>query len=270
MRELILQLLNNEGIDQVGVLPLRDVHITKQYLLDRVGIKSGSVICFAIPYYAEPDISPNISAYAYGEDYHAYTRELGERLCGTLRQVYPQNKFALFSDHSPIDERHAAASAGLGIIGTHGMLITEKYSSYVFLSEIITDADLGGTPQPIRHCEDCGACRAACPYGLHGGCLSALTQKKGELNEEEIQILIKYSSAWGCDICTEVCPHTKKALQAKTIYSPIPFFSKNLIPHLTVEDIQSMDDDTFSRRAYSWRGRDTIIRNLRLLSQRRH
>lgn len=269
MREQILQLLNNEGIDLVGVLSLEDAHITKQYLLDRAGIAHGSVVCFAIPYYAQPTCSPNISAYAYAEDYHAYTRELGERLCGTLRQAYPQNKFALFSDHSPIDERHAAASAGLGIIGTHGMLITEKYSSYVFLSEIITDAELGGKPQPIRHCEDCGACRAACPYGLRDGCLSALTQKKGELNEAEAQMLIKYSSAWGCDICTEVCPHTKKAIQAKTIYSPIPFFRMNLMPHLTVDDIESMDDATFARRAYSWRGRDTIKRNLKLLNQRR-
>lgn len=266
MREHIMQLLSAEGIDLVGVLSLDDVHIVKQYLLDRIGIQHGSVICFTIPYYAEPNVAPNISAYAYGEDYHAYTRELGERLCGTLKQAYPQNKFALFSDHSPIDERHAAASAGLGIIGAHSMLITEKYSSYVFIAELFTDANLGGTPLPLRYCENCGACRAACPYGLHDGCLSALTQKKGELREDEIQMIKKYSSAWGCDICTEVCPHTKKAHFNRTIYSPIPFFKKNLIPHLTVNDIEHMDDATFSRRAYSWRGRDTIIRNLKLLS----
>ena len=266
MREHIIRLLKDEGIDLVGVLSTHDVHVTKQYLLDRTGIQHGSVICFAIPYYAEPHVTPNISAYAYGEDYHAYTRELGERLCGTLRQAYPQNKFALFSDHSPIDERHAAASAGLGIIGTHGMLITEKYSSYVFIAELLTDADLGGTPVPIHYCENCGACRTACPYGLQGGCLSALTQKKGELSEDEIQTIKKYSSAWGCDICTEVCPHTKKAHRDKTIYSPIPFFREHLIPRLTVDDIERMDDATFARRAYSWRGRDTIIRNLKLLS----
>ena len=266
MREHILQLLNSEGIELIGILALDSVRITKQYLLDRAGIHSGSVVCFAIPYYAEPNVTPNISAYAYGEDYHAYTRELGERLCGTLRQAYPQNKFALFSDHSPIDERHAAASAGLGIIGTHGMLITEKYSSYVFISELITDADLGGTAKPIRYCENCGACRTACPYGLRDGCLSALTQKKGELSEDEIQMIIKYSSAWGCDICTEVCPHTKKALREKTIYSPIPFFRQHLMPRLTVDGIERMDDATFARRAYSWRGRDTIIRNLKLIN----
>lgn len=266
MREYITRLLNDEGIDIIGVVSLADVHITKQYLLDRAGIHSGSVVCFAIPYYAEPCCTPNISAYAYGEDYHAYTRELGERLCSKLRLAYPQNKFALFSDHSPIDERHAAASAGLGVIGTHGMLITEKYSSYVFLSEMITDAELGGTPQPIRYCENCGACRTACPYGLRDGCLSALTQKKGALGDDEIQMIKKYCCAWGCDICTEVCPHTKKAFQKETVYSPISFFNQNLMPQLTVEDIENMDDETFARRAYSWRGRDTIIRNLKLLS----
>lgn len=265
MREYITELLRAEGIELVGVLSLDDVHITKQYLLDRAEIKRGSVVCFAIPYYVKPDCTPNISAYAYGEDYHAYTRELGERLCGELQNTYPQNKFALFSDHSPIDERHAAASAGLGVIGTHGMLITEKYSSYVFLAEIITDADLGGTSVPIRHCENCGACRAACPYALRDGCLSALTQKKGELSPDEIEMIKKHSIAWGCDICTEVCPHTKKAIQSQTVYSPIPFFKNALIPHLTVQDIERMDDDTFARRAYSWRGRNTIIRNLKLI-----
>ena len=79
MREHIIQLLNDEGIDLVGVLPLDDVHITKQYLLDRANIQCGSVVCFAIPYYTEPDDTPNISAYAYGEDYHAFTHELGVR-----------------------------------------------------------------------------------------------------------------------------------------------------------------------------------------------
>ncbi|MBQ9080678.1 MAG: epoxyqueuosine reductase [Clostridia bacterium] len=267
MREYIIQMLKNESIELCCVLPLSATRITKPYLLERCGISSGSAICFAIPYYTEPDGTSNISAYARAEDYHAYTRELGERLCSHLQQKYPQNRFALFSDHSPIDERHAAASAGLGVIGRHGMLITERYSSYVFLGELITDADLGGEPVQITYCEGCGACVKACPYKLDGsGCLSALTQKKGELTPDEVALMRKYGSAWGCDICSEVCPHTARARKNGTLTSPIPFFNKNLISHLTVDTVTSMDDTTFARRAYSWRSRETIIRNLKLMS----
>lgn len=38
-------------------------------------------------------------------------------------------------------------------------------------------------------------------------------------------------------------------------------------PHyrLTAAAVEAMDDDAFARRAYAWRGRQTILRNLRLL-----
>ena len=35
----------------------------------------------------------------------------------------------------------AAARAGLGVLGLNGLLITPDYGSFVFLAELITDAD---------------------------------------------------------------------------------------------------------------------------------
>ena len=90
-----------------------------------------------------------------------------------------------------------------------------------------------------------------------------MTQKKGELNESEKALIKKYG-LWGCDICTMVCPHTKKAKESRTIYSPIKFFSENAVPFITCELLGAMDDEEFSKRAYSWRGRETITRNAKI------
>ena len=67
---------------------------------------------------------------------------------------------------------------------------------------------------------------------------------------------------WGCDICQEVCPYTKAALDDNTIFSNIEFFNSHITPYITSDGISSLSDAEFSLRAYSWRGRDTVLRNL--------
>lgn len=266
MIKKIKSLLEKENIFLYVFFPLDKCVIKKQYLLDKNGIKDGFAVIFAIPYYTRTcENDRNISAYAVGRDYHFFIKELEGRILPKLKESFPHTPFALFADHSPIDERDAAARAGLGIFGKNRLLITEPYSSYVFLAELIVGAPLPDgvcKETEIGYCENCGACVSACPWqsGECGECLSALTQKKGELDESEKELIKKYS-LWGCDICTEVCPHTKKAKSADTIYSPIEFFSQNAIAHLTYETVADMDDAEFSKRAYSWRGRETILRN---------
>lgn len=267
MFSAVRELLREKQIELVAPISLSDCRLTRKYLLEREGIEGGSVFIFAVPYLSSAAVGArrNISAYAAPPDYHAFFAELFKEMLPALRASFPDSRFVGFADHSPIDERHAAASAGLGILGDNGMLITEKYSSYVFLGEIITDANAEcRSREPIR-CEGCGACRAACPYSFSGVCLSSLTQKKGILSAEEAADIVKYGSAWGCDICQEVCPHTKRALSFGTALSQIPFFNENIIPHLTADTVSEMSDSEFARRAYSWRGRETIIRNLTLL-----
>lgn len=65
--------------------------------------------------------------------YHAFLTELSERLLPILREKYPDERFALFGDHSPISELHAAAVSGLGVLGKNRMLITRLYSPLCFL-----------------------------------------------------------------------------------------------------------------------------------------
>jgi epoxyqueuosine reductase QueG len=96
-------------------------------------------------------------------------------------------------------------------------------------------------------------------------CLSSITQKRGNLTDDEINEIKKYSCAWGCDICQNVCPHTQKAAQNGTIYTEVDFFKTQRTSYLTSNMIEEMNNEEFSERAYSWRGKKVILRNLTLL-----
>lgn len=266
MLEFLSDYFLQKGIRLFAPLPLSTCRVTRSYLLDREGIdpSGGTAVMLAIPYFTRAAAEPerNLSAYAVPRDYHLFFRELFDDLLPRLQREFPDDRFAGFADHSPIDERDAAARAGLGMIGQNGMLITEPYSSYVFLGELITTRTIPCAPQEIRFCEGCGACRRACPMGEIGTCLSALTQKKGELTEQEAADIRRFGSVWGCDICGEVCPHTRKALQSGTVFSEIPFFQNDTITHLTLDTLDGMSDGDFAARAFAWRGRSTVRRNL--------
>ena len=106
----------------------------------------------------------------------------------------------------------------------------------------------------------------SCPVGCDKhGCLSAITQKKGDLTEAEKELILANGSAWGCDICQKICPHTQKALKSDSIYSNIPFFSEKRTSRLTYQMVEEMSEDEFKERAYSWRGKGVLLRNLLLL-----
>ena len=186
MRELISQMLKERGILLCAPLSLSDCSIQKPYLLQREGIPAdGTAFLFAVPYYTAfcDDPARNISAYAVSADYHLFFRQLFDEILPILRARFPQHRFAGFTDHSPIAEVEAAVRAGLGVLGCNRLLLTKAYSSYVFIGEILTDAQTDAPAGPLRRCTACGACHSACPVSLGEGCLSALTQKKGELDE---------------------------------------------------------------------------------------
>ncbi len=268
--ERFSEMLKERKIDCFGSVPLSECKITKKYLLNRAGVseKQGFALILAVPYMVNDGADGNVSEYAKSRDYHLFFSLLFGEMLPRLRSEFPSYKFEGFTDHSPIDEINGAAKAGLGIIGKNGLLITEKYSSFVFVGEIITDAPIECNASEIKLCENCGLCTSSCPVGCDKtGCLSAVTQKKGELNEDETALISRHKIAWGCDICQKVCPHTQKAIKNGTIYSNIPFFIENRTPYLTYGQIDAMADQDFSERAYSWRGKSVLLRNLRILEE---
>ena len=262
--------LKKLNIELVSCISLDKCDITRPYLLEKKGISNGSVVIFAVPYFSnESNTKSNISSYAIGQDYHLFFVSLFEKLISSLQEKYPDNKFAGFTDHSPINEIKAAVCAGLGVMGKNNLLITEKYSSFVFIGEIITDATFESHETEFKSCINCGKCVLACPVNMDiNKCLSSITQKKGELTEEEISLIKKYDCAWGCDICQRVCPYTQAGIKNESIYTNIDFFKNNRTQYLTSDMIDNMSDEEFKKRAYSWRGKSTIKRNLLILERK--
>ena len=270
MQQRISELLAKHGITEMAPISLSKCKVIKPYLLERAGIARGSVFLFAVPYYTTKcdDSARNISAYAVSRDYHRFFRALFDEILPVLQSEFPSHRFAGFTDHSPIAEAAAAVAAGLGFFGRNHLFLTEAHSSFVFLGEIITDAELNLPKQEPRSCDGCNACLRACPVGLDSTrCLSALTQKKGALSVEESDMLLQHGCAWGCDICQTVCPVTKRAKARGTLYSSIPFFAEDALTHLTTDLVCSMPDEEFTTRAYAWRPREVLLRNLALLEK---
>lgn len=272
MKDELSGIFLSENIECFAPLPIEKCKVRRPDILLRAGLpaeQAKTAIMFLIPYYMG-DGEGNISLYARPMDYHAYCDELFPRLCGKLCEKFG-GRFVGFSDKSPIEEADAACRAGLGVVGDSYVIINEKYGSFVFLAEVFTDnppEDFGCDPRgdfPLSYCPHCGACRRACPMTESGmDCLSAVTQKKGGLSENEKAYIKKYGSAWGCDICQLVCPLVKKAIDGGA-ETPIEFFRENRIKNLTPEALSEMTDEEFKKRAFSWRGRTTVERNLRLL-----
>lgn len=267
--EYLKSLFRKENIFLVSSIPLSECRVLREYKLKKCGFDDISILnayIIAVPYKCKDEAERNISEYAVSRDYHLFFSVLFDGIINELTKKFPGYKFCGFADSSPIDEVHAAARSELGVIGKNNLLLTERYSSYIFLGEIITDyPEDFYTLSEIRECIGCGACKKACPKNDIGVCLSDLTQKKGELTENEISAIKKYGSVWGCDMCQAVCPYTKKALANGDIYTDIEFFKSNRTPYLTKNVIENMSDEEFLSRAYSWRKKATVIRNIDII-----
>lgn len=267
--EFVCSCLDEERIELCGVVPLSECKIKYAHKLNNCGFSSAMelyAIIFAVPYLSKKAYESkqrNISLYACAQDYHIYFNDLFNKILPKLKNRYPGYAFCGFSDSSPIVEIEAAVKAGLGVIGDNHLLITEKYSSFVFLGEIITNYPVKDTKiYPVKHCKRCKSCSIICPVKDDTSCLSDITQRKGSLSKEETDYILAGDSVWGCDMCQLDCPHTKEAIKNKTIFTQIPYFNSNLTCFLSSELILNMSEQEFSRRAYSWRGKKVLLRNL--------
>ena len=266
IREELKHFFDKNKIEYFSVLRYDDCKEINSRIIEREDFTPRSVIMYALPYYTGECV--NMSVYASSLDYHIAIREVSQGITKLLEEHFPNCHAKGYGDHSPIDEIHAALISGLGIIGDSGLLINEKYGTYVFIGDVITDIDpleLGSIePCEIKRCKSCGICKAKCPTGILRGescvCLSAITQRKGELTDSEVALMRKINTVWGCDECQRYCPYNKEP-----ILTPISFFYVDRIPTLTTELVDNMSKAEFEKRAFAWRGRKTVERNLKHL-----
>lgn len=261
MEETIAAILREQAIDSFGVCSyaaLRD-GLRPCRAGSRLPENAQSVLVALFPY-RFPESGPrNLCRYACVPDYHKTAGAVLDRVAAALRRAYPDNAFAAFIDDSPLPEVEAAVHAGLGCRGDNGLLIHPTYGSYVFIGAIVTDRILTAADAPPAACLHCGACQKVCPAGCLPGtgredCLSAVSQKKGELTHEEQQRLRAGGLVWGCDACQEVCPLNRNAA-----IRPHPCFDR-YTPWLGFDGLEMLQD-----KAYGWRGRAVPERNLRIL-----
>ena len=94
-----------------------------------------------------------------------------------------------------------------------------------------------------------------------------LSLTKEELTDEEKEKMRKNKSVFGCDVCQNVCPHNQDVA-----ISNIEEFTTNLITNLSEEEINSISNKEFKRRyndrAFSWRGRNIIKRNMDIIKEK--
>lgn len=229
----------------------------------RLPKEAKTVISVLFPYYLGEEYykNSNVSRYAVSADYHIITGGIMEKITSALKEKYPENTFEYFIDNSPIPEVRAAVNAGLGVFGKNSLFINKKYGSWVFLGEIVTDRFFKPAKAEKNLCAECNECIKKCPAEAIGEngiekekCLSFLSQKKGELSEDVIKKMTETGCAWGCDVCQKVCPMNKNAA-----LTPIEAFFETAKPFVTTSD-------SIEGRAFAWRGKKVIERNLTALN----
>ena len=250
----IKSFLKSEGIECFSAIKAEKLSVINERIMPE-GAKS--CVVFFIPYYTGEHPDRNVSLYSVSLDYHLYIKELSSKFQGD-----GEHYFKFFADTSPINERRAAIDASLGFVGQNGLLISEKYGSYVFIGTLLTDAVFDeneyATEKEKKSCIGCGLCKKNCAFlrGERDYCLSELSQRK-QVTDEELVIIRSHKLVWGCDECQQVCPHNKNVE-----ITPIEFFHRDLLEKIDADLIENMPKDEFSVRAYAWRGRKTLLRNL--------
>ena len=178
-----------------------------------------TVVSLAVVYNSSAPPATAISRYAWGQDYHDVLRSRLTPLVQWMADTAGRG-FEAFScvDNGPVQERVFAEQAGLGWIGKNTCLINPKLGSWVFLAEVLTNAELEPDAPGLDQCGACTRCLEACPTGAIVApyeldatrCLSYLTiEVKGAVADTWRHAIRE--QIYGCDICQDVCPWNRRA-----------------------------------------------------------
>jgi epoxyqueuosine reductase len=163
-----------------------------------------------------------VARYAAGRDYHnVLLRKLRKlRKLLTAEGLIARETWSRVGvDAVPLLERSHAAEAGLGFTSKAANLLHPTFGPWFFLGELVLDLELDPTPTPpAGSCGTCRACLDACPTQaiLAPGvvdarrCISYHTIENDGPAPRELRASFG-EWAFGCDVCSEVCPWGSKA-----------------------------------------------------------
>ena len=195
--------------------------------------------------------APQISKYAYGNDYHEVIKKKLNIFLQLLKENIGEINGRGFTDSAPVLERSWAVRSGLGWVGKNGNLITKQDGSFFFIATLITDLELEADNPFIKdYCGSCTRCIDNCPTEailpdkvIDGSkCISYFTiELKDLLIPEEMKGKFE-NKMFGCDICQDVCPWNRFSKPTNEIeFTPINEvlnFSKNDWEELTEESFK--------------------------------
>ena len=228
----IINYCNSLGLDTIGFIKCRKFSELKEFykyrkvnelenefeeesiekrINPKIYMENGeTIISIAFPYKTEDEkVDNGFSIYTKRLDYHKVLNMYLEKICKFINEL--GYEAIGFVDSNSLPERYIAYLGNVGFIGKNNMIITEKYGSFVFLGEIITNMKIETEENNFEEilnydkCGECNNCNKACPTKAISienkncnVCTSYITQKK-ELSDNELKLI--NNKIFGCDIC---------------------------------------------------------------------
>ena len=234
-----------------------------------------SVVSVAMGYLGE-QAGPNggapagrVARYAWGDDYHKVIKARLRMFADDMGRVARRPvRSRIFVDDGPMNDRAAAARAGVGWFGKNTNILTPTHGSWVFLGQVVTDLSVEPDRPLVKTCGRCVRCMEACPtraivapYVLDNSrCVSFLTIEHRGAIPRELRPLIG-DRIFGCDACQEACPVNRKAERA----NEPAFRCRRGLPAPRLIPILALDEAAFRERfrdSAVWRtGRIGLQRN---------
>ncbi|MDC4238724.1 tRNA epoxyqueuosine(34) reductase QueG [Clostridium tertium] len=293
IKEDIINYCNSLGLDTLGFIKCREFAELKDFFYERrkQGLENEfeekdiekrinpfnymsdgkTIISIAFPYLHDINYFDNgFSVYTRGKDYHKVVKSYLSKICEYIESI--GGKANSFVDSNFLPERYIAYLAKVGFIGKNNMIITEKYGSYVFLGEIITDLEINCDNERgfneislFKECGECDKCYKSCPsksinaYRKNSNiCVSYFIQKK-DLEDKHIKLL--KGRVFGCDSCQNCCPYNED-ISFSSISDFYPFDFMNKENALELANINNREfKETFLNTSCGWRGKNVLKRN---------
>ena len=239
---------------------------------------SKSVVSLTYNYFSEQlqhdSEAPKISTYAYGMDYHYVIKNKLNQLLEFIKEEIGDVHGRAFVDSAPILEKAWAKKSGLGWIGKHSNMLTQKVGSFYFIAELIIDLELEPDHAVTDHCGSCTACIDACPtdaitepYKVDGSkCISYFTIELKENIPTDVGGKLD-NWMFGCDVCQDVCPWNRFSKQHnEPLFNPKPELLS-----MTKKDWEEITQETFNKVFKNSAVKRTkysgLTRNIRFLNQ---